>query len=168
VAAILAAHVGAAFAGGYLGVTGPAPLRFQSQTASIPLPTAIAPGPALAEGVSTNSQQADFTGDEGASPCSTNTPSQTAATDTVTNAAISAPGGAGSSAAAVVGPEPATAASSQGQPAEERPLTSQVLAEIFRHISETSTNESATPVVPAGFMPPLAPPRSSSATYTDH
>jgi hypothetical protein len=167
VAAILAAHAAAAFAGGYLRVTGPAPLCFQPLTTPLPSPTTAAPGRAPTDGVSTNDRQAALTGDDGAPPCSTNTHDGAAALETAT-VATSPLTGTNSATTVAVESGSSTATPSPDQPAEQPPLTSQVLAEIFRHTTETATNPSTTVVLPAGFMPP--PPalsRSSSATYTD-
>jgi len=168
VAAILAAHVGAAFGGGYLRVTGPAPLCFQPQTSPLSSPATVVPGRAPTDGVSTNARQAARASDDGAQPCSTNTPDEAAASVTATVAATSLLADTNSSTTVAVESQSSPATLSQGQPAEQPPLTSQVLAEIFRHTAETSTNPSTTVVLPAGFMPPPpAPVRSSSATYTD-
>ncbi len=164
VAAIIAAHAGAAFAGGYLRVTGPPPLRFQSP-------------PVLTESVSANTKPAAPTSNDSAPPCPPDTRNDisTAVTTTVVTANSSDP--QTNSPPAIVFESTSSAASppadqSTEQPTERPPLTSQVLAEIFRHTAGNSTNQSATVVLTGGFMPPQpgqsAGSRSSSATYTDH
>jgi hypothetical protein len=146
VAAILAAHAGAAFAGSYLRVTGPPPLRFQPQT--VPVSTA---------GDATNATQQALIADEGGQPCPTNAPVGVAAPVANSSVTVAVESGL------------ATQNPAQDQPSDEQPITSQVLAEIFRHTAGPCTNQSTTVVLPPGFMPPQpAAPRSSSATYTDH
>jgi len=88
---------------------------------------------------------------------STNAPMAVAAPETSSSATVAVESG-------LAAPTPA-----QDQPADQQPITSQVLAEIFRHTAGTSTNQSTAVVLSPGFMPPQpAAPRSSSATYTDH
>lgn len=155
-AVILAAHVGAAFAGGYLRVIDPPALRFQPQTAP-PLPATVAPAPAPAAGDATNATQQALTRDEHGQPGPTNTHVGVATPEANSSATVAVESGLAASTPV------------QDQPADQQPITSQVLAEIFRHTAGTFTNQSTTVVVPPGFMPPQpAARRSSSATYTDH
>jgi len=151
---MLAAHAGAAFAGGYLRVIGPSPLRFQPQPAPPPSSATAAPAPAVGD-ATTTAQQA-LGGDDRGQPCSTNAPMRVIAPETSSSETVAVESGL------------AAPTSTQDQPADQQPLTSQVLAEIFRHTAGTSTNQSTTVVVPSGFMPPQPAPRSSTATYTDH
>lgn len=166
VAAILAVHVSTAFAGGYLRVTGPAPLSFQARSTTLPPSATVAPATGLMDG--SNTDQAASIDNDGVPPCSTKSYDGTVAIDTVTIAGAPSLTETNSSAAIVVEAASSTPTSSQDRPAEQPPLTSQVLAEIFRHTTESSTNPSTTVVLPAGFMPPPpTPTRSSSATYTE-
>jgi hypothetical protein len=156
VAAILAAHAGAAFAGGYLRVTGPPPLRFQSPIAPV-------------DDVLADAKPAPRASDDGPQPCPTNSCDDVVTSETATITAPSLLADTNSSPAIVVESGSSAAIPSPDQPAEQPPLTSQVLAEIFRHTAGTSTNESKTVVLTDGFVPPQpAASRSSSATYTDH
>jgi hypothetical protein len=157
VAAILSAHAGAAFAGGYLRVTGPPPLRFES------------PPPPLTVAVSANAKPAPRTSDVGTQPCPTNSSDDAVLLETATITTPSLLTETNSSPAIVVESGSSAATPTPDQPAEQPPLTSQVLAEIFRQTAGTSSNQSTTVVLPGGFVPPQpAPSRSSSATYTDH
>ena len=157
VAVILAAHAGAAFAGGYLRVISPPPLRFQPQTAPSLSPATVAPAPASTAGDATNATQQALTGNEGGQPYPTNAPMAVAAPETSSSATVAVESG-------LAAPTPA-----QDQPADQQPITSQVLAEIFRQTAGTSSNQSTTVALPVGFVPPQpAASRSSSATYTDH
>lgn len=157
VAAILAAHAGAAFAGGYLRVTGPPPLRFLSS-----------PAPNI-HAVSASAKPGPRTGDDATQSSPTNSCEDAVLSETATITAPAVVMETNSSPAIIVESQSSAATPTPEQPAEQTPLTSQVLAEIFRQTSGSSTNQSTTVLIPAGFVPPQpAMSRSSSATYTDH
>lgn len=168
VAAILAAHAGAAFAGGYLGVTGPAPLRVQPLPPPPPLSVIATSEPASTGGDPTNVSQTVPASHDTTQLCVTNTPDDVAPPVTANGPVASSCTTTNSSPTTTAKPESSAATSSPDPSTEQPPLTSQVLAEIFRRTAGISSNQSTTVVVPADFIPPQpALLRSSSATYTD-